>query len=52
MSDEFMAVATQEIREDVLGMSNIMKSCKTDSDVFDVAGEIEKHTHKLKDYLL
>jgi len=48
MSDEFMAVATQEIREDVLGMSNIMKSCNADSDVFDIAGEIEKYTHKIK----
>lgn len=48
MSDEFITVATQEIRDDVLGMSNIMNSCKNDINVFDVAGELKKHTHKIK----
>jgi len=48
VSDEFIAVATQEIRDDVLGMSNIMNSCNDDINVFDVAGELKKHTHKVK----
>jgi len=48
MSDEFMTVATQEIRDDVLGMSNIMNSCQNDNNVYDVAGELKKHTHKIK----
>ncbi len=48
MSDEFITVATQEIWDDVLGMSNIMNSCKNDINVFDVANELKKHTHKIK----
>jgi len=41
-------VATQEIRDDVLGMSNIMNSCQNDINVYDVAAELKKHTHKIK----
>ena len=48
MSDEFIAVATKEIRDDILGMSNIMNSCQNDINVFDVADDLKKHTHKIK----
>jgi HPt (histidine-containing phosphotransfer) domain-containing protein len=48
MSDDFITVATQEIRDDVLGMSNIMNSCQNDINVYDVADELKKHTHKIK----
>ncbi len=48
MSDEFIVVATQEIRDDLLGMSNIMNSCQNDINVYDIAAELKKHTHKIK----
>ena len=48
MSDDLIIVATQEIWDDVLGMSNIMNSCKNDINVFDVAGELKKYIHKIK----
>lgn len=48
MSDEFIAVATQEIKDDLLGISNIMDSCKNDNDVYGVVSDLKNHTHKIK----
>lgn len=48
MSDEFIKVATQEIREEIAEIKKILNSCSDDSSVFDNATSIEKHFHKIK----
>ena len=48
MSDDLITVVTQEIWDVVLGMSNIMNSCKNDINVFDIAGDLKKYIHKIK----
>jgi HPt (histidine-containing phosphotransfer) domain-containing protein len=48
MSDEFIAVATKEITDDVDSIENILKLCTNDIDIFQNASKFQKHTHKIK----
>jgi HPt (histidine-containing phosphotransfer) domain-containing protein len=48
MSDEFIAVATKEITDDVDSIENILKLCTNDIDIFQNAPKFQKHTHKIK----
>ncbi|RMW39347.1 MAG: phosphorelay protein [Nitrosopumilus sp.] len=48
MSDEFIKLATKEIREEILGIENILNSCSDDDGVFQNSEKFEKHTHKIK----
>jgi HPt (histidine-containing phosphotransfer) domain-containing protein len=48
MSDEFVAVATKEVTDDVDSIENILKLCTNDIDVFQNASKFQKHTHKIK----
>ncbi len=48
MSDEFLRVATREILEDLTSVSKILAKCNSDSDVSQMAEDIEKKMHKIK----
>ena len=48
MSDEFIAVATKEVTDDIDSIENILKSCTNDVDIFQNASKFQKHTHKIK----
>ena len=48
MSDEFLAVATKEITDDIDSIENILKLCTSDIDIFQNASNFQKHTHKIK----
>jgi chemotaxis protein histidine kinase CheA len=48
MSEEFIKAATQEINEEITGIQHILNYCKNNSDLSANAGEIQKHTHKIK----
>ena len=48
MSDEFLAVATKEVTDDIVSIENILKLCTNDIDVFQSASKFQKHTHKIK----
>ena len=48
MSDEFLAVATKEITDDIDSIENILKLCTNDIDIFQNASKFQKHTHKIK----
>ncbi len=48
MSDEFIKVATKEIKEEIALISVILEKCKNDSDVIKNSKSIEKHMHKIK----
>ena len=48
MSDEFLAVATKEVTDDIDSIENILKLCANDVDVFQNALKFQKHTHKIK----
>ena len=48
MSDEFLAVATKEVTDDINSIENILKLCENDIDVFQNASKFQKHTHKIK----
>ena len=48
MSDEFIRVATQEINEELSGISTILGSCLNDFDVSKNSQQIEAHMHKIK----
>jgi HPt (histidine-containing phosphotransfer) domain-containing protein len=48
MSDEFIKVATQEINDDLLGITTILDSCKNDADVSKNSDKIERHMHNIK----
>ena len=48
MSDEFIKVATLEIKDEIASIKKILKSCKDDSDIFKNSESIEKHIHKIK----
>lgn len=48
MSDEFLAVATKEVTDDIDSIENILKLCTNDADVFQNASKFQKHTHKIK----
>lgn len=48
MSEEFLKVATKEIKEDLENISTILGSCQNDDDVSKNSDEIEKFMHKIK----
>jgi len=48
MSDEFIAVATKEVTDDIDSIENILKLCTSDIDIFQNASKFQKHTHKIK----
>ena len=48
MSEEFIKIATKEINDELSGISQILGSCKNDSDVSKNASVIEEHMHKIK----
>ncbi len=48
MSDEFIAVATSEVTDDIDSIENILKLCTNDVDIFQNASKFQKHTHKIK----
>ena len=48
MSDEFIALATKEINEELIGIENILNTCKNNDDVFEKSSELQRHTHKIK----
>ncbi len=48
MSDEFIKVATQEIKDEIASIKKILEICKDDSDVSENSKSIEKHIHKIK----
>lgn len=48
MSDEFIKVATLEIKDEIASIKKILESCKDDSDVSKNSKSIEKHIHKIK----
>ena len=48
MSDEFIKVATQEIKEEIASIKKILDICTDDSSVFENSTSIEKHIHKIK----
>jgi len=48
MSDEFIKVATREINDELSGITTILDSCKTETDVPKNSDKIEQHMHKIK----
>lgn len=48
MSDEFIRIATQEIKDEISEINKILESCTNDSDITKNAEFIEKHVHKIK----
>ena len=48
MSDEFLQVATKEINDEIASINKILKSCQTDSDIFQNSQNIDNHIHKIK----
>ena len=48
MSDEFIALATKEINDEISGIKKILDSCKNDDDVSVNSDKLERHTHKIK----
>ena len=48
MSDEFIAVASKEVNDDIESIENILKSCSGDDDVIQNSNLFQKHTHKIK----
>ena len=48
MSDEFIALATKEINEEISGIDDILNSCNNDNDIILKSSKLERHTHKIK----
>ena len=48
MSDEFIKIATLEIKDEIGSIKKILESCKNDSAIFKNSESIEKHLHKIK----
>ena len=48
MSDEFIKVATQEIKDEIASIKKILQESINDSSIFDKSSIIEKHIHKIK----
>ena len=48
MSEEFIRIATQEIKDELAAINKILDSCNSDSDIFSNSNLIEKHIHKIK----
>jgi len=47
MPDEFLDVATKEIKEELCGLDALLNKCKNDHDVIIIIHEFQKHTHKI-----
>lgn len=48
MSDEFIALATKEINEEISEIETILNSCKNNDDIIHNSDKLERHTHKIK----
>jgi len=48
MVDEFLGVATKEIKEELSELESLLSRCKNDHDVVVLTSEFQKHTHKIK----
>ena len=48
MSDEFIALATKEINEELLEFGRLLLECKNEDDVYSNSEKFQKHTHKIK----
>lgn len=48
MSDEFIALATKEVNEEISGIETLLSSCNSDNDIILKSSKLEKHTHKIK----
>ena len=48
MSDEFIALATKEINDEIFGIETILNSCKNIDDVIKNSDKFQRHTHKIK----
>ena len=48
MSDEFIKVATQEINDELSGISAILDICSNDADIAKNSEKIEQQLHKIK----
>ena len=48
MTDEFLEVATKEIKEELCELETLLTRCKNDHDVTMITSEFQKHTHKIK----
>jgi len=48
MSDEFIKVATKEIKEEIASIKKILDVCNDDLGIFRNSTSIEKHIHKIK----
>ena len=48
MSDEFIKVAENEIKEELDGIFKILELCKSDQDVLEKSSEFKRHFHKIK----
>ncbi len=48
MSDEFIKVATREIKDELTGIISILDTCSDDQDIVNNSNKIEQHMHKIK----
>ena len=48
MSDEFIAIATQEINDEIAEIDSTLKSCNGDEQVYENSKKFQTHTHKIK----
>ncbi len=48
MSDDFLKVARQEIKDELDRMERIISNCKNDEHIFMNSEQIELHLHKIK----
>jgi len=48
LSEEFIRIATQEIKDELAAINKILDSCNSDSDIFSNSNLIEKHIHKIR----
>ena len=48
MTDEFLNIATKEIKEDLHELETLLTRCKNDHDVTTFTSEFQKYTHKIK----
>ena len=48
LTENFLRVARQEVKEEIESVQKILSSCKNDSDVSLNGSAIQKHMHKIK----
>ena len=48
MSDEFIAIATQEINDELAEIDSTLNSCNNDEQVYENSKKFQTHTHKIK----